>query len=84
MPAMTALPGMEIPLDLSTLPFAEALARLDAIVEQLETEPNTGLEEALRLYETGMVLAATCRQTLATAQLRLTTITVAAMPEIEQ
>lgn len=52
------------------LPFEEAMAELEAIVESLESEANT-LEESMRLYERGQALAARCSELLESAQIRV-------------
>lgn len=50
--------------------FEDALARLETIVEQLETD-EASLEEALSSYEEGMELARRLLQRLDTAELRI-------------
>lgn len=50
--------------------FEDALARLETIVRQLETE-NLGLDEALKRYEEGLSIAKTCLQVLEDAELRV-------------
>jgi exodeoxyribonuclease VII small subunit len=58
----------------SDVTFGEALERLEAIVNQLEESEELGLEQALALYEQGVVLAGECHQRLATASLKLAEI----------
>lgn len=50
--------------------FEEALARLEEIVEKLESE-NISLEESVSLYEEGIKLSKKCSQTLEDAELRI-------------
>jgi exodeoxyribonuclease VII small subunit len=50
--------------------FEINLARLDAIVRQLE-QPDLPLEKALQLYEEGMQLSATCQKQLEQAEGRI-------------
>lgn len=52
------------------LKFEEAMARLDEIVEGLESE-GTSLEESIRLYEEGMKLVKVCEKKLAAAEAKL-------------
>ncbi|BCU81596.1 hypothetical protein JIR001_13790 [Polycladomyces abyssicola] len=46
-----------------SLPFEEAMKRLETVVEQLESG-EVPLEEAIRLFEEGMRLANHCGKTL--------------------
>jgi exodeoxyribonuclease VII small subunit len=50
--------------------FEANLARLDAIVRQLE-EPDLPLEKALQLYEEGMQLSQACQKQLEEAEGRV-------------
>lgn len=52
------------------LTFEQALQRLEALVETLEDE-TAGLDEALRAYEEGVLLARFCLERLDTAELRV-------------
>ena len=52
------------------LTFEEALKRLEGLVETLEDDA-AGLEDALRAYEEGVLLARYCLQRLDTAELRV-------------
>ena len=52
------------------LKFEEAMARLDEIVEGLESE-GTSLEDAIRHYEEGMKLVKVCEKKLAAAESKL-------------
>jgi exodeoxyribonuclease VII small subunit len=51
--------------------FEDQLARLEGIVARLEDE-TVGLEEALELFERGMVLARSCRSRLEAVEQRVT------------
>lgn len=57
--------------DIDSLTFEECYARLDEVIEALETGDRS-LEESLALYEEGVRLAAHCEQQLRAAELRLT------------
>ncbi len=57
--------------EIESLTFEECYARLDAVIETLESG-NRPLHESLALYEEGVRLAAQCEQQLRTAELRLT------------
>ncbi|MBE6554712.1 MAG: exodeoxyribonuclease VII small subunit [Ruminococcaceae bacterium] len=50
--------------------FEEAMARLEAVVEQLE-KSNVGLDESLALYEEGMRLIGFCNKKLNDAEQRV-------------
>ncbi len=50
--------------------FEDAMARLDRIVENLESD-KTGLEDALKLYEEGIKLVRVCEKKLAEAEAKL-------------
>ena len=52
------------------LPFEHALQRLETLVAQLEGD-STSLEEALKAYEEGVLLARYCLERLDTAELRI-------------
>lgn len=51
--------------------YEKAVERLEAIVDKLENG-NLPLEEMMKLYEEGTVLAAKCAKSLDEAQLRIT------------
>ncbi|HUX00525.1 MAG: exodeoxyribonuclease VII small subunit [Phycisphaerae bacterium] len=51
--------------------FEERLARVEKIVERLESG-EAGLDESLRLYAEGAELIKACRQTLKDAETRIT------------
>jgi exodeoxyribonuclease VII small subunit len=50
--------------------FEDQLARLEEIVDRLEDE-SVGLEEALELFEHGIVLARRCRARLEAVELKV-------------
>lgn len=56
--------------DFSHLSFEDAYAKLEKIVEQLETS-SLPLEESLALFEEGQKLSAYCQQLLDKAELRV-------------
>ena len=64
---MATQPAPELPDDLT---FEQALQRLEALVETLEDD-TAGLEDALRAYEEGVLLARYCLERLDTAELRV-------------
>ena len=67
---MPSSPDQEAALE--DLPFAEALQRLESLVERLD-DPETppSLEEALDAYEEGTALARECMRRLNEAELRV-------------
>jgi exodeoxyribonuclease VII small subunit len=54
--------------------FEDALARLEEIVQSLESG-NLSLEESLALYEEGMRLSSICSKKLSEAELRIQVLT---------
>ncbi len=62
--------------DLSTLSFEDALKRLEAIVQRLESG-EASLDESITLYEEGAVLRAQCEARLKSAQERVDKIVLA-------
>ena len=54
--------------------FEEALKELEETVKKLENS-ETGLEEAMELFEKGIVLTKNCRKLLDDAQLKVKKIT---------
>ncbi|MFQ5568872.1 MAG: exodeoxyribonuclease VII small subunit [Rhodothermales bacterium] len=52
------------------LTFEQALQKLEALVQQLETDA-TSLDDALQAYEEGVLLARYCLERLDTAELRV-------------
>jgi exodeoxyribonuclease VII small subunit len=62
-------------LPLEELTFEEAFDELEAVVQQLEGG-NLPLEDAITLYERGMLLARRCNEALESAELRLQQLAV--------
>lgn len=60
--------------DIQALSFEEAFHELETLVEQMETG-NLPLEEALRLFERGSLLARHCQNLLDKAELKLRQLT---------
>lgn len=50
--------------------FEEGLARLEAIVKQLE-EGDLSLEESVKLFEQGVALSSTCRKQIREAETKV-------------
>jgi exodeoxyribonuclease VII small subunit len=63
-------PPSEVPEDIAALSYEAAYARLEVILARIEA-PSTPLEEAIGLYEEGMLLATRCQDALADVELRL-------------
>lgn len=61
------------------LKFEEALAKIDAIVHQVE-EGKIGLDESVEKYEEGMTLIRFCQEKLNQAEKRIETIEKTAKP----
>jgi exodeoxyribonuclease VII small subunit len=61
--------------------FEQRLARLEAIVEKLESG-EVGLDESLKLYAEGAALIRECRRTLGEAEKRISKLTEAASGEL--
>lgn len=61
---------MSEPIDPAALSFEEALARLEAIVQQLE-RGDVPLEKSIDLYAEGDRLRAQCQKRLEAAQARI-------------
>ena len=57
-------------LDIATLPFEQALAQLEAIVDQLE-KGAVPLEESIAIYERGEALKKHCDGLLKSAEQRI-------------
>jgi len=62
--------GQSSPEKLGTLPFEEALKKLEAIVEAMESQ-ELPLESLLSKYEEGTRLAKACQDKLAEADLKI-------------
>ncbi len=66
-----------VPDDLSTLSFEDALKRLEAIVQRLESG-DASLDESITLYEEGAKLRAQCEARLKSAQEKIDKIVLGA------
>ena len=62
--------GQNNPAKTDNLPFEEALKKLEAIVEAMESE-DLPLETLLGKYEQGMRMAKVCQDKLAEAELKI-------------
>jgi len=69
-PSPSKVAGQENPAKAESLPFEEALKRLEAIVEAMESE-ELPLEKLLEKYEEGTQLARICQAKLAEAELKI-------------
>ena len=56
--------------DPADLPFEEAIGRLEAVVDEMETE-ELSLETLLNRYEEGTRLVVACQQKLAKAEVKI-------------
>jgi exodeoxyribonuclease VII small subunit len=72
----TSSPAAAAP-DISAMSFEQALAALEAIVQQLE-RGDVPLDQSITLYERGEALRAACQQRLDAAQARIERIVTAA------
>ncbi|MHB8886263.1 MAG: exodeoxyribonuclease VII small subunit [Methylovirgula sp.] len=61
--------------DLSTLPFEQALAELEAVVDKLE-KGAVPLEESIAIYARGEALKKRCEDLLKSAEQRIEKITL--------
>ena len=64
-----------------TLSFEAALAELEGLVETLE-QGDLSLDDSLKSFERGVVLARTCQESLAKAEQKVSILTAAA-PDAE-
>ncbi|MFM7379037.1 MAG: exodeoxyribonuclease VII small subunit [Erythrobacter sp.] len=71
----TSSPAAAAP-DISAMSFEQALAALEAIVQQLE-RGDVPLDQSIGLYERGEALRAACQQRLDAAQARIERIVTA-------
>jgi exodeoxyribonuclease VII small subunit len=62
--------GANHPAKATSLPFEDALKKLESIVETMESE-DLPLEALLAKYEEGTQLARTCQEKLAEAELKI-------------
>ena len=74
--------GHNAPAKPEELPFEEALKRLEAIVEAMESE-DLPLETLLAKYEEGTQLSRICQQKLAEAEVKLQQLEKNAAGEIK-
>jgi len=63
--------------------FEQRLARLERIVEELESG-DVGLDESLRLYAEGAELIKACRKTLGEAEKKIAKLTETAGGDLEE
>jgi exodeoxyribonuclease VII small subunit len=63
--------------DISTMPFEQALAELESIVDQLE-RGEVSLEDSIAIYERGEALKKHCDALLKNAEMRIEKITQSA------
>ena len=63
--------------DIASLPFEDALKRLEEIVGRLESG-QVGLDESIKLYETGEKLKSRCEALLKDAEARIEKIRLGA------
>jgi exodeoxyribonuclease VII small subunit len=74
--------GQNNPAKADTLPFEEALKKLEAIVEAMESE-ELPLESLLGKYEQGTRLAKICQDKLAEAELKIQQLEKGAAGELK-
>ncbi len=67
----------ETTADIATLPFEQAMAELEGIVERLE-KGSVALEESIAIYERGEALKKHCETLLKSAEQRIEKITLGA------
>ncbi len=82
MPSSPKNAGQNTPAKLVGLPFEDALKKLEAIVEAMESE-DLPLEALLAKYEEGTQLARMCQEKLADAELRIQELEKNAAGEIK-
>ena len=70
MPSLPKNAGQNTPVNAANLPFEEALKKLEAIVEAMESE-ELPLESLLAKYAEGTELARVCQAKLADAELKI-------------
>ncbi len=76
-PATALVTSATVADDLSTLSFEDALRRLEAIVQRLESG-DASLDESITLYEEGARLRAQCETRLKSAQEKIDKIVLGA------
>ena len=82
MPSATRNPNQSNAAKTDTLPFEEALKKLEAIVEAMESE-ELPLETLLGKYEQGTRLAKVCQDKLAEAELKIQQLEKTAAGELK-
>ncbi|MGB8276390.1 MAG: exodeoxyribonuclease VII small subunit [Methylovirgula sp.] len=65
------------PADIATMPFEQALAELEAVVDTLE-KGAVPLEESIAIYARGEALKKRCEELLKSAEQRIEKITLGA------
>ena len=70
MPTLSKNAGQNTPAKAANLPFEDALKKLEAIVDAMESE-DLPLETLLGKYEEGTQLARMCQEKLAEAELKI-------------
>ena len=82
MPSPSKNAGQNDPAKAGNLPFEEALKKLEAIVETMESE-DLPLESLLGKYEEGTQLARICQEKLAEAELKIQRLEKTAAGELK-
>jgi len=82
MPSAPKNTGQSSPAKAASLPFEEALKRLETIVNAMESE-DLPLETLLTKYEEGTRLARACQEKLADAELKIRQLEKAAAGEMK-
>ena len=67
----------EVDTDIAAMPFEQALAELEGIVDRLE-KGAVSLDDSIRLYERGEALKTRCDELLKNAEMRIEKITLSA------
>jgi exodeoxyribonuclease VII small subunit len=81
-PSPTKTAGQNNPAKAGTLPFEEALKKLETIVEAMESE-DLPLETLLSKYEEGTQLARICQEKLAEAEAKIQQLEKSAAGEMK-
>ncbi len=82
MPGPSKNAGPDEPAKTGSLPFEEALKRLETIVEAMEAE-DLPLEALLAKYQEGTRLAKVCQEKLADAEMKIQQLEMSATGEIK-
>ncbi len=67
-------PTANVPSDLATVTFEQALTEIESIIDRIETG-EVGLEESLKEYERGVLLVNHCRVKLDRSQQQVEDLT---------